>query len=236
MVNPPISRLEWRRTFRLINSAYPSIDLFEDIAGPADWAILAQAEGKTNPRLAETMAKLDLIPTARQVGGAGASYVMSPFTHCSSDSPGRFHDGNVGAYYAANSFETALAETIFHTVKFLNATDEGPGWIAQKRELIGSIDAALLDLREGEYPGLLDPIDYESSQGFANEARENDADGVVYPSLRQTGGECFAAFWPDVMSIPVQGRHIGYHWNGARVDYIRELSLDGTGPVYALDE
>lgn len=236
MVNPPISRLDWRLTYRLINSAYPPIDLFEDIAEPADWAVLAQAEGKTNPRLAETMAKLDLIPQGRRVGGAGASYVMSPFTHCSADSPGRFHDGNVGAYYAANSFETALAEIIFHTSKFLTATDEEPGWIAQKRELIGSLDAQLIDLRGGDYPALLDPVDYAPSQAFADAARANNADGVVYPSLRQPGGECFAAFWPDVMSIPVQGRHIGYHWNGNRVDYIRELAIDGSGPVYALDE
>nr|WP_109355907.1 RES family NAD+ phosphorylase [Sphingorhabdus sp. EL138] len=236
MVNPPLSRLDWRRTFRLINSAYPPIDLFEDIADPADWAVLAQAEGKTNPRLAETIAKLDLIPPERHVGGFGASYVMSPFTHCSADSAGRFHDGNFGAYYAANSFETALAETIFHTVKFLTATDEEPGWIAQKRELIGSIDAELIDLRGGDYLALLDPVDYTASQSFANEARKANVDGVVYPSLRQPGGECFAAFWPNVMSIPLQGRHISYHWNGNRVDYIRDLAIDGDGPVYALDE
>lgn len=236
MVNPPKSHVTWPNTFRLINSAYPPIDLFEDIADPADWAILGQAEGKTNPRLAETLAKLDLIPPRRRVGGAGASYVMSPFTHCSTDNPGRFHDGEVGAYYAANSFETAVAETVYHTIKFLAATQEEPGWIAEKRELIGSIDAELIDFRGGNYQELLDPVSYVASQEFANRVRGQGANGVVYPSVRQPGGECFAAFWPDVMSIPVQGRHISYHWNGTRVDYIRELALDGSGPVYALDE
>jgi hypothetical protein len=82
----------------------------------------------------------------------------------------------------------------------------------------------------------LDPVDYTASKSFANEARKANVDGVVYPSLRQPGGECFAAFWPNVMSIPLQGRHISYHWNGNRVDYIRDLAIDGDGPVYALDE
>jgi len=141
-----------------------------------------------------------------------------------------------GAYYAANSFETAVAETVSHTAKFLAATGEESGWIAEKRELIGSINANLIDLRSGDYPKILDSEDYGASQRFANEARDSNADGVVYPSLRQQGRECFAAFWPDVISMPVQGHHISYHWNGTRVDYIRELELDGNGPVYAVDE
>ena len=32
---------------------YPPIDLFEDIADPADWELIAAAEAKTNPRVRE---------------------------------------------------------------------------------------------------------------------------------------------------------------------------------------
>ena len=65
-IDAPMRRLAWPRYVRLINSAYPPIDLFEDIADPADWRLLAQAEGKTNPRLAETIGNLDLIPPERR--------------------------------------------------------------------------------------------------------------------------------------------------------------------------
>ena len=30
---------------------YPPIDVFEDVADPADWELIAAAEAKTNPRV-----------------------------------------------------------------------------------------------------------------------------------------------------------------------------------------
>ncbi len=220
------------------------------LADPADWTLLGGAEAKTNPRKAETIGQLDLIPPERRVGGPGASYVMAPFTHCSPDRPGRFHDGRFGAFYAAREFETALAETVYHTARFLAATDEAPGWIADKRELVGAIDATLVDLRgtgsaaseaktqsaEGTFAALLDPDSYTVSQAFARALRAADGAGIVYPSVRQAGGQCFAAFWPDVMAVPVQGRHFSYHWDGRRIDLLRERGGPEEDNVYRLED
>jgi hypothetical protein len=36
--------------------------------------------------------------------------------------------------------------------------------------------------------------------------------------------------------VPTQGRHLRYHWNGTRIDYIRELTLAGDGRVFAIDD
>ncbi len=226
----PRARVKWDRYHRLINSAHPPVDLFEDIADPADWLLLASAESKTNPRLAVSIGNLDLVPVGRRVGGPGASYVMAPFTHISPDYQGRFHDGSYGAFYAADSYETALFETVFHSQKFCAATRETPGWIADKRELIGHIDAVLVDVRTG-YASLLDAYDYTAPQAFARAERAAGAEGIVYPSVRNPGGICFAAFYPDVMSAPVQARHLSYHWDGKRIDMIRDL---GTAAVYAV--
>ncbi|ADM10816.1 hypothetical protein PB2503_00245 [Parvularcula bermudensis HTCC2503] len=66
--------------------------------------------------------------------------------------------------------------------------------------------------------------------------REREEDGIVYPSVRNPGGECFAAFWPDVMGVPVQARHFGYHWDGERIDLLRQVTSDGAGPVYRLTD
>ena len=226
----PQTRVTWERYHRLINSAHPPIDLFEDIADPADWLLLASAESKTNPRLAATIGNLDLVPVGRRVGGPGASYVMAPFTHISPDYQGRFHDGSYGAFYAADTYETALFETVYHTQKFCAATREAAGWIADKRELVGHIDADLVDVRTG-YPALLGPDDYTASQAFARSERAAGAHGILYPSVRNPGGTCFAAFYPDVMSPPIQARHLSYHWDGTRIDMIKDLA---TASVYAI--
>jgi hypothetical protein len=232
MVDAPTCRVDWPVYYRLINSAYPPIDLFEDIADPADWILLGSAESKTNARLSETVGCLDLIPEDRRVGGAGASYVMAPFTHMSPDRPGRFHDGTFGAFYGANTFETALAETIHHTAIYCDATEEEAGWIADKRELTGRIEAEMLDIRTG-YEALLAPDNYGASQAFARDARAEAANGLLYPSVRNPSGLCFAAFFPDVMERPKQARHFSYHWNGVRVDQIKDLA---SGDVYAIED
>ncbi|WP_306259873.1 RES family NAD+ phosphorylase [Pararhizobium sp. IMCC21322] len=236
MTAPTHAQIVWARYYRLINSAYPPIDVFEDIADPQDWALLAHAESKTNPRLAETIGNLDLVPQARRVGGPGASYVMAPFTHCTPDKPGRFHDGHRGAFYGADRFETAIAETVHHVAGFFSATSEAAGWVTQMRELIGSVDAELIDIRGDGFADLLDPDSYAASQAFAAEMIATGADGIVYPSVRQPYGQCFAAFYPDIPDVPVQGRHFSYHFDGQRIDMIKELTLDGQGSVYELGD
>ncbi|MEC7760943.1 MAG: RES family NAD+ phosphorylase [Pseudomonadota bacterium] len=219
----PETRVTWDKYYRLINSVYPPIDLFEDIADPEDWLLLGSAESKTNPRLAQTIGNLDLVPKERRVGGPGSSYLMAPFVHVTPDHNGRFHDGTFGALYAADTFEAALFETIYHTQRFCAATGEEPGWIADKRELIGCLDTTLCDIRDG-YSELLDPDDYTASQVFARDQRNLGANGILYPSVRFAGGSCIAAFHPDVVGVPIQGRHITYHWNGARIDMFKDLS------------
>lgn len=230
MTTPPVARVRWASAHRIIRSRFPPINLFEDIADPADWDALARAEIKTNPRFIESLGRLDLVPAARRVSGPGASYVMAPFTHVSEDSPSRFADGTFGAYYAGDSFDVALAETMHHHGRFMAATAEAAGWSSDFRELVGAVDARLHDLRDG-FGECLDPNDYAPSQALARELRDGGSDGVVYPSVRQVGGQCIAAFWPDVVGVPAQGRHLSYHWDGERVDQIQDLA---SGKVFAV--
>jgi RES domain len=142
-----VSTIEWQGTVRIIRSAFPPIDLFEDIADPADWPLLISAEQKTNPRIMATVGNLDLVPTERRVGGSGASYLMAPFTHISTDRPSRFTDGSFGVLYVGKVFETALFETLFHHARFMARTAEVPGWTSQFREITLSVRANLHDLR-----------------------------------------------------------------------------------------
>jgi hypothetical protein len=224
MVTPPLKRIIWPTTHRIIRSRFPPIDLFEDIADPADWAAIASAESKTNPRVANGIGNLDLVPPERRVAGDGASWVMAPFVHTSIDRPGRFSDGSYGIYYAGDRYEVALFETVYHHGCFMSATSEGPGWTSDFRELVGSIDAELHDIRgQGALRNCLDPVEYATSQELGRALREEGSDGIVYPSVRFTEGFCIAAFWPDVVSIPVQGRHLSYYWDGEKVQYVKNL-------------
>jgi len=226
MVTAPVRRVVWPRSVRIIRSIYPPIDLFEDIADPADWEALASAEAKFNPRIRDSIGDLAKVPVARRVTGPGASWVMAPFVHCSLLRPGRFTDGTFGLYYAGDSTEVAIAETIHHHTKTMLATEEAPGWTSQFRELIGSVDAEFDDVTGMD--DLLHPDDYTASQVFGAERRAAGSDGIAWPSVRFAGGNCIAAFWPDVVPIPAQGAHFAYHWNGSAVDYVKRLD---TGDV-----
>ena len=135
MIRPedvPTSLVHWTGAVRIVRSAHPPIDLFEDIAEPEDLALLISAERKINPRLTVTIGNLDLVPPGRRVGGAGASDLMAPFTHTSPDRPSRFSDGRLGVLNVANDFETAVHETIHHHGRFMAATKQDPGCTAQR--------------------------------------------------------------------------------------------------------
>jgi hypothetical protein len=229
----PVAEVAWMGARRIIKSRFPPIDLFEDVADPEDWPLLIAAEQKTNPRLMETLGSLDLVPPARRVCGPGATYLMAPFTHISRDRPSRFSDGSYGVLYVAKAFDTALIETVHHHARFMAATREAPGW-EQFRELVLDIAAALHDLRAGACPAALDRDAYAASQALGRVLRAAGSEGLVYPSQRDRDGECAALFYPDRAGNPVQGRHLDYHWNGARVDLVRDA---GTREVYRiLDE
>jgi RES domain-containing protein len=222
-------RVEWPQAWRIIASRYPPIDLFERVArGDARVSdALVALEQATNPRLRDAIGQIALVPPERRVTGPGASYVMAPFTHINRQGS-RFADGSFGAYYAAAELETAIAETVYHFARFA-ADSADPPRSEDMRVLVGKVSAELTDV-DDEAPALrdqlLDPGDYSTSQGWARALREGGADGVVYPSVRRSGGQCLAAFWPDVPAIPKQERHLQYHWNGERVDRYFDYHAD----------
>jgi len=224
----PVAAIDWRGAVRIIRSVFPPIDLFEDIADPADWPLLLAAEQKTNPRLMEAVGNLDLVPPGRRVAGPGASWLMAPFTHVSPDRPSRFSAGHFGVLYAGDVFAVALFETIHHHSRFMAATRQPPGWTSQFREILIDIRADLHDLRGSgvDAEAFLRPDDYSESQGLGASLRTSGSDGVVYPSVRQRGGFCAGLFYPDCAANPVQGRHLDYHWDGERVDLYRDRSAN----------
>lgn len=222
-------QVQWPKTYRIIRSIYPPINLFEDIADPHDWELLVAVEAKTNARIRFEVGDLGKVPAHRRVAGIGASYVMAPFVHCSTARPGRFTDGSYGIYYAGESEDVALAETIHHHQSFMRATAQAPGWTSDFRVLVGSVDQVLDDVNA--VPDVLHPDDYTASHVEGRGLRAQGSNGLLWNSVRMPGQRCIGVFWPDVIPIPIQGRHYCYHWDGQRVDFVRQYD---TGTILAV--
>jgi hypothetical protein len=213
---PPPRRIRWAQAFRIVPTRHPPIQLFERVADPADWEALAEIESLTNPRVRQEIGEISVIAPDERVAGPNATWVMAPFTHLGR--PSRFSDGRYGVYYAARARETAVRETLFHMGRFFAATAE-PACDVDVRVLVGSLDASFHDLRaDARFAPLHDPDDWTASQVFGAALRARGSNGVVYDSVRHSGGHCLGAFRPRAVGLPSVGAALVYHWSGARMD------------------
>lgn len=222
------ARVQWARVWRIIASRYPPIHLFERVwPDPAVWDVLMELEQATNPRVRDQVGEISMVPPERRVSGPNASWVMAAFTHVNPKGS-RFSNGSYGVYYCADRLETAIAETVHHFENFARDSNDPPRR-EDMRVLLGAVDGSFDDissLAEPRRSAILDRDDYVQSQAFAGRLRDGGSDGILYPSVRDAAGACVAAFWPDVVGIPIQERHLKYEWNGHRVaryfDYLQE--------------
>ncbi|MGO7932172.1 RES family NAD+ phosphorylase, partial [Rhizobium ruizarguesonis] len=59
-------------------------------------------------------------------------------------------------------------------------------------------------------PVALHPDDYTASQIEGRELHAAGSYGLLWNSVRMPGQRCICIFWPDAITIPVQGRHYCY--------------------------
>lgn len=220
-IDPPISRVRWATAWRIVPSRFPPVGLFDRIAKPNDMDAVFQIESMTNPRLREEMGALAMVPRERRISGAGSTPVMAAFTHLNPEGS-RFSDGSWGVFYAARSVTTAIEETVYHQQRFLAATAEAPTDL-QMRCYKTAVKASLADIRDG-WPEVHDPDNYSAGVALARRLRDGGADGIVYNSVRHHGGQCVAAFYPDVVAPCTQAQHLIYRWDGQRIAAVLEVT------------
>ncbi len=207
--------LRWAPGYRIIRTIYPPVDLFEDIADPADWDLLVSAEAKLNPRIRDDVGNLALVPVPRRVTGPTASIAMGAFTHVSVDRQSRFSDGTYGVWYCGDRVEVALAETAHHFQRFMRATSEPPA-DADVRLLTCAVSGDV-ELAPDE---CLAEHDWKPGQRLGRRARAADLDGVLYRSVRYPAGHAAAMFWPTCLTLPItQNQQFRYRWDGARMTH-----------------
>lgn len=209
-------RISWKPGYRIIRTIYPPVDLFEDIADPADWELLAAAETKMNPRIRDQIGNLALVPADRRVNGPTASIAMGAFTHVSMDRPGRFSDGSFGIWYCGDRIEVALAETAFHFQRFMARTKQVPG-DADFRLLTCPVEG-LLETASEE---CLEKENWAPGQILGRQARKRGSDGILYTSVRYPAGKAAALFWPNCLTLPiVQSQQFRYRWDGEKMSHL----------------
>lgn len=216
---PRLRRIAWARATRIVAERHPPIDLFERVSpDPAVWEGLIAAEAAVNPRLRDEVGDIHLVAPEERVSGPGASWVMAAFTHLNPHGS-RFSDGSYGVYYAARELRTAIRETAYHFARFAADAADAPRYESM-RVLVGRIDNRFADvatLPAAQRARILAPDSYAESQPFGARLREHGSNGVLYSSVRDPGGHCAAAFRPRAVGIPVQSKHLKFHWDGTRV-------------------
>ncbi len=222
---PAVGEVRWQPCYRVISSRFPPIALFERVAHAEDWDALYWLESLTNPRLRDEVGEIELVPAEDRVFGPGATVIMAAFTHLNPEGS-RFADSTFGAFYAAASLETSIAETRFHREAFLRATHESPMEL-DMRTYLCDVSSSFHDIRgkREEMADLYDPDSYVASQKFARALKLAGSNGIAYESVRHAGGECLAVYRPRLIQNCRQGTHLRYIWDGERISQVYALRL-----------
>lgn len=191
---------------RIIPSQFPPIGLFDTVTSAADMAAVMDLVGWTNDRLVAS--RISRLPTAEWVyGKPNSSIVMAAFLHVA---PGgmRFNGPDLGAWYAAASLTTAVAEVAHHLRR--EAVDRGlPGMTRRYREYVSRLPGNHVDLRgaQARMPDIYDPASYGAAQAFGEGIRASGGDGILFDSVRHSGGVNVVAFRPRKVVSLVQADH-----------------------------
>lgn len=215
------------QAYRLVNSKFPPIALFDDVADAAEFDTLYQLQALTNPRLHNEAGRLELIPRSEiPFGIPGCSYATAPFTHVN-PAGSRFSNGTYGVLYLASTMDTALAEVRHHQDRYWSNVDGLSyerfvfrGLSCQFNEA-GMRDATSVPMTDHLY----DPDDYSHGHRIGRLLKDAGCPGLRYRSVRKAGQDCWALMTPKPVLSIVQTAHYEMIWNG------RISSVSAVGPI-----
>jgi hypothetical protein len=204
------------KAYRLVNSKFPPIALFEDVADANEFEVLFEIQALTNPRLKNEVGQLELIPRHEiPFGIPGCSYATAPFTHIN-PAGSRFSDGSFGVLYLADSMETALAEVRHHQSLYWSKVPN----LNYERFVFRGLTCRFVDtgMRDATALPSDDPIyapdDYSHSRLLGRDIRKARCPGLRYRSVRLPGSVCWALMSPKPVSSILQSAHYEMVWNG----------------------
>lgn len=219
VADPPLTDLRLLDTVRLIPSRYsiPDDSVLARIA-PDDTilAVVFDLDNATNDRLAAEANLLPGIGIDELVFGV-PQYRIINAAFCHAHPLGsRFNGPDRGAWYAGFNIDTALAEVIFHKTVALAEVN----WFQDDI----NYDAYLADLASDFHdlraqPAQIDclnPDSYVASQTLADRLLDAGSAGIIYPSVRHSGGTCIACFRPAIVAHVRKFKRLRLLWTGAQ--------------------
>ncbi|MFA5677985.1 MAG: RES family NAD+ phosphorylase [Pseudomonas sp.] len=211
--------------YRLINSRFPPIRLFDDVASPEEFEALYALQARTNPRILGELGRLELIPRSEiPFGIPGCSYATAPFNHINPDGS-RFSSGEYGVLYIADEIKTALAEVAYHQQRYWKGVHGRKFDRVMLRGLNCRFDEGqMLDATGlAESDPVRDPSDYTAARQLAREVRKAGRAGIRYKSARRHGSTCWALFTPRPVTSIKQTAHYEMVWDGSEIVAINQL-------------
>lgn len=133
----------------------------------------------------------------------------------------RFNSPDRGAWYASFELRTSQDEVAYHRQLWLQETKWGEEDTAEYCDFLADFRTEFHDLRDSsqsqtkEYAACLSPTSYGASQALAAQLLELGSAGIVYPSVRRSGGTCIACFRP----VLVTNVRKGYLYSITFVDF-----------------
>jgi hypothetical protein len=200
----PISQIDQRDTHRLIPAQFARGGASVLARLTDDQATLNgifELDNATNDRL---LAESELSPgiDARELVFGIPSYRIINATFCHPVPGGsRFSSEDRGAWYAGFELETSQAEIAYHRQLWLKETSWDDEDVADYVDYLADFRAEFHDLRgTTEHADCLNPDSYVASQALAEQLMELGSSGIVYGSVRRSGGICMACFRPVLVS------------------------------------
>jgi len=216
-VLPQVSCLLQDDTHRLIPSAYDEETVLSRLTTDSDELIaLFELEGATNERLLGEAGLLPGITVRELVFGVSYSHIVNAaFTHARPFGS-RFNGPERGAWYAGFSLETAGIEAAFHKSEELREINWQEKETFLYADFLADFRGEFHDIRgDPRFAKYLAPNSYTASQTLAQELLEKESAGIVYPSVRHSGGTCIACFRPALVNNVRRGEHVSVQFENS---------------------
>jgi RES domain-containing protein len=220
----PIVRDAFPRTVRLVSSARLRESVLRALVDEDDLNALFEIEGATSTRLRAQDGGLDALNANEFVYGVPhAHFINAAFAYSKPKELNRFNGPGRGAWYAALDVMTCLQEVVFHMTEFLERTENFDA-VVEYAEMFASMAGEFLDLRGIDHPALgLNASAYMHGNALAEAAKAKGLNGIIYSSVRHSGGTCFAALWPHAVQSVAPGDLYRLTWAGNRAPAIEKV-------------
>jgi hypothetical protein len=218
MDRPPLTLIRQFDTHRLIPSQHtPKGDsvLVAIADDDAHLRAIFELDAATNDRLLAEHQLLPAIGVEELVFAVPhAAVINASFCHAH-PLGSRFNGPDRGAWYAGFELATSQAEVGFHKSVQLGEIGRFEDSVTYD-DYLADFSANFHDLRRGRgFRRYLNPASYVDSQSLAEDLLDAGSLGMVYPSVRHTGGTCVACFRPALVANVRRGRTYRFTWDGS---------------------